>query len=213
MVESECIFNDVIVQVAIEIPYVVAQTTIFEIIAYAMMGFEWSAMKFFQEYLFMLLSLLYFTYFGMMVSSITPNQETCSILASFVFSLWNLFAGFAIPKKVITNPTSLKWTRERFEYNYDIDYNFDVQRIPVWWRWYTWVCPVSWSMNGLVSCEYGDNTESKLESGETVTQFLMDYFGYKYELLGIVIAVLVGFNLLFIFLHCFSTKMFNFQKR
>ncbi|XP_057537682.1 ABC transporter G family member 39-like [Amaranthus tricolor] len=172
-------------QVAIEIPYVVAQTTIFEIIAYAMMGFEWSAMKFFQEYLFMLLSLLYFTYFGMMVSSITPNQETCSILASFVFSLWNLFAGFAIPKK----------------------------RIPVWWRWYTWVCPVSWSMNGLVSCEYGDNTESKLESGETVTQFLMDYFGYKYELLGIVIAVLVGFNLLFIFLHCFSIKMFNFQKR
>lgn len=98
-----CFWHYLILQVVIEIPYVLAQVTIFEIISYGMIGFEWSALKFFQEYLFMLLSLLCFTYFGMMVSSMTPNQETCSILASLIFSLWNLFAGFAIPRNVSTS--------------------------------------------------------------------------------------------------------------
>ncbi|KAL2929376.1 ABC transporter G family member 38 [Bienertia sinuspersici] len=171
-------------QVVIEIPYVITQTTIYEIIAYTMIGYEWSASKFFLEYLFMLSSLLCFTYFGMMVSSVTPNQETCSILSGLIYSVWNLFAGFAIPRN----------------------------RVPAWWKWYTWVCPVSWSMYGLVTSQYGD-IESRLNTGETVTQFIKDYFGYKYDFLGMVIAIMVGFILFFILLHCFATKMFNFQKR
>ncbi|KAJ8442352.1 hypothetical protein Cgig2_018608 [Carnegiea gigantea] len=85
-------------QVVIEIPYVLAQVTIFEIIAYAMIGFEWTASKFLEHYLFTLLSLLCFTYYGMMIVSVTPNQETCSILSSLIYSMWNLFAGFAIPR-------------------------------------------------------------------------------------------------------------------
>uniref|UniRef100_A0A803MQ74 ABC transporter domain-containing protein n=1 Tax=Chenopodium quinoa TaxID=63459 RepID=A0A803MQ74_CHEQI len=171
-------------QVVIEIPYVIAQVTIYEVIAYGMIGFEWTTLKFFREYLFMLLSLLCFTYFGMMISSVTPNQETCNILTSLVNSMWNLFAGFAIPRN----------------------------RVPPWWRWFTFVCPVSWSMYGMVASQYGD-IESEISTGETVTQFIRDFYGYKYDFLGSVVVIMVGFNLLFIFLHCFATKMFNFQKR
>ncbi|XP_056693043.1 pleiotropic drug resistance protein 1 isoform X2 [Spinacia oleracea] len=171
-------------QVMIEIPYVLAQVTIFQIISYAMMGFEWTAFKFFQEFLFMLLSLLCFTYFGMMVSSMTPNQETSSVFASLVYSLWSLFSGFAMPRN----------------------------RVPVWWKWYTMVCPVSWTIYGMVASQYGD-IESKLNTGQSVTQFLKDSYGYKYEFVGVVIAIMLAFNVLFIFLHCFFTKVFNFQKR
>ncbi|GAB2290231.1 hypothetical protein Dimus_024512, partial [Dionaea muscipula] len=36
----------------------------------------------------------------MMVTSMTPNQELSAILSSLIYSLWNLFAGFAIPRTV-----------------------------------------------------------------------------------------------------------------
>ena len=52
-----------------------------------------------------------------------------------------------------------------------------------------------------------------MDTGETVKQFLKDYFDFKHDFLGVVAAVLVLFAALFGFLFALGIKMFNFQRR
>ena len=52
-----------------------------------------------------------------------------------------------------------------------------------------------------------------LDTGETVEDFVRDYFGFKHDFLGVVAAVVVGFGLLFAFIFAVSIKVFNFQRR
>ncbi|RLM55353.1 ABC-2 type transporter [Panicum miliaceum] len=61
-------------------------------------------------------------------------------------------------------------------------------------RWYYWLCPVAWSLYGMVVSQYGDDVDTPLFDGvsnTTVAKFVSDYFGYKYSFLGVV-AVVVG---------------------
>ncbi|KAG4189982.1 hypothetical protein ERO13_A07G002800v2 [Gossypium hirsutum] len=126
-------------QVAIEIPYTIAQVAIYGIIVYAMMGFQWTASKFFLNTFIMFITVLLYIYYGIMVVSASPNQPTAAVLSGIFYTMWSLFSGFIIPRP----------------------------RIVVWWRWYAWVCPVSWSMWGMTTSQYGD-LQNKLETGETV---------------------------------------------
>jgi len=32
-----------------------------------------------------------------------------------------------------------------------------MQQIPVWWRWYYWAFPISWTLYGLITSQLGDN--------------------------------------------------------
>lgn len=89
---------------------------------------------------------------------------------------------------------------------------FYLQRIPIWWRWYVYVCPVSWTLYGLVASQYGDVTEV-MESGETVKDFVKRYFGFEHDFLGVVALVNVAFSVVFAFVFAFSIRAFNFQKR
>lgn len=72
--------------------------------------------------------------------------------------------------------------------------------------------PVSWTLYGLVASQFGDITD-KLETDETVEDFIRSYFGFKYEFVGYVGIIIVGFTVLFGFIFAFSIKAFNFQKR
>ena len=56
------------------------------------------AAKFFWFLLFMLLTLLYFTYYGVACVAITPNLMMAAILSGAFYGLMNLFAGFVITK-------------------------------------------------------------------------------------------------------------------
>ena len=85
--------------------------------------------------------------------------------------------------------------------------------MPVWWRWYYWACPVSWTLYGLIASQFGDVKETFENSNETVEHFVRSYFGFKSEFVGVVAVVLVGFSVLFGFTFAFSIKVFNFQKR
>ncbi|GKV35636.1 hypothetical protein SLEP1_g43881 [Rubroshorea leprosula] len=174
----------VIAQLLIEIPYVFAQALVNSVIVYAMIGFEWSAAKFFWYIFFMYFTLLYYTYCGMMAVAVTPNYHIASIVSSAFYGLWNLFSGFIVPRP----------------------------RIPIWWRWYVWLCPVSWTLYGLVVSQFGD-LKNTLESGETVEEFLRSYFGFRHDFLGVVATVIVGFPLLFAAIFAVSIKVFNFQRR
>ena len=88
-----------------------------------------------------------------------------------------------------------------------------MQRIPVWWRWYYWACPVAWTLYGLVTAEFGDIKDRLLDRNVTVKQYLDDYFGFEHDFLGVVAAVIVGFTVLFLFIFAFSIKAFNIQRR
>ncbi|RVW28721.1 ABC transporter G family member 40 [Vitis vinifera] len=123
--------------------------------------------------------------FGMMAVAATPNQHIAAIIAAAFYALWNLFSGFIIPRT----------------------------RIPVWWRWYYWACPVAWTLYGLVTSQYGDIEDRLLDTNVTVKQYLDDYFGFEHDFLGVVAAVIVGFTVLFLFIFAFSIKAFNFQRR
>lgn len=70
-----------------------------------MIGFEWTAAKFFWYMFFMYFTLLYFTFYGMMAVGLTPNHNIASIVSSAFYAIWNLFSGFIIPR-----PVSSDWS-------------------------------------------------------------------------------------------------------
>ena len=83
----------------------------------------------------------------------------------------------------------------------------------MWWRWYYWICPVAWTLYGLVTSQFGDIQDTLLDKNQTVEQFLDDYFGFKHDFLGVVAAVVVGFVVLFLLIFAYAIKTFNFQRR
>ncbi|OMO68269.1 ABC-2 type transporter [Corchorus olitorius] len=85
-------------QVAIEIIYTAIQSLIYTLILFAMIGFEWTAIKFLWFYYYILTSFVYFTLYGMMLTALTPNHQIAAIVMSFFLSFWNLFSGFLIPR-------------------------------------------------------------------------------------------------------------------
>lgn len=95
------------VQVAIEFPYVFTQSMIYSTIFYSMAQFEWTFLKFVWYIFFMYFTMLYFTFYGMMTTAITPNHNVAAIIAAPFYMLWNLFSGFMIPHKVNTDHSRL----------------------------------------------------------------------------------------------------------
>nr|B9G300.2 RecName: Full=ABC transporter G family member 52; Short=OsABCG52; AltName: Full=Pleiotropic drug resistance protein 18; Short=OsPDR18 [Oryza sativa Japonica Group] len=171
-------------QVAIEFPYIFLQTIIYCVLVYAMVGYEWTCAKFLWYLFFMFFTLSYFTFYGMMMAGLTPNNAMSAVVSTAFYNIWNLFSGFLIPRI----------------------------RIPVWWRWYYWMCPVAWTLNGLLTSQFGD-VNDKFNNGVSVSDFIESYFGYKQDLLWVAAVAVVSFAILFAFLFGLSLRLFNFQKR
>lgn len=85
-------------QVLIEVPYVLVQGILYGTITYWMIQFEFHAGKFFWYLLFMCLTLVFFAFFGMMMTSLMPVPELANITSAMFFSLWSAFAGFFVFK-------------------------------------------------------------------------------------------------------------------
>uniref|UniRef100_J3MWM4 ABC transporter domain-containing protein n=1 Tax=Oryza brachyantha TaxID=4533 RepID=J3MWM4_ORYBR len=166
------------------LPSALGQTLIYAVLVYAMIRYEWTIAKFFWYLFFMYFTLLYYTFYGMMAVGLTPNHSMSTVICTAFFTMWNLFSGFLIP----------------------------MTRIPIWWRWYYWICPVAWTLNGLVTSQFGD-VNDKFDNGVRVSDFVKNYFGYHHDLLWVTAIVVVSFAVLFAFLFGLSLKMFNFQKR
>lgn len=177
-----------IAQVLVEIPYIFLQAATYGIVVYAMIGFDWTAAKFFWYLFYMFFTLLYFTFYGMMAVAITPNHHVAAIVAAAFYGLWNLFSGFILPKP----------------------------RIPQWWRWYYYLCPLAWTLYGLVVSQFGDMQDIISDSPytvKTVQAFIENHFDFKHDFLGGVAGIIVAFALLFAVIFAFAIKTFNFQKR
>ena len=91
------------------------------------------------------------------------------------------------------------------------------QRIPVWWRWYYWVNPVSWTLYGLLTSQFGDLDQPLLladgATSTTVAAFLQEHFGFRHDFLGVVAAMVAGFCVLFAVVFALAIKYLNFQRR
>ncbi|KAF5933065.1 hypothetical protein HYC85_029236 [Camellia sinensis] len=136
------------------------------------------------------ISFLYFTYYGMMTVSITPNHQVASILAATFYALFNLFSGFFIPRP----------------------------KIPKWWIWYYWICQLAWTVYGLIASQYGDVTDPitvpGMKNSTTVQWYVKNNFGYEPNFIGPVAGVLVGFAVFFAFMYAYyCIKTLNFQMR
>ncbi|XP_023759511.1 ABC transporter G family member 35 isoform X1 [Lactuca sativa] len=176
-------------QVFVEIPYVFLQTTYYTLIVYAMVSFEWTAAKFFWLFFINFFSFLYFTYYGMMTVSITPNEQIAAISAAGFYLLFNIFSGFYIPQP----------------------------KIPGWWVWYYWICPMAWTVYGCIVSQYHDSTDTimvpGMEQGPLLTSYIKDYYGFELDFMGPVAAVLIGFCVFFAFLYATFLRTLNFQIR
>ncbi|BAT98474.1 hypothetical protein LR48_Vigan406s020300 [Vigna angularis] len=176
-------------QVFAEIPYVFVQAVYYSLLIYAMVNFEWKVEKFFWFFFVSFFSFLYFTYYGMMTVSITPNHQVASIFAAAFYGLFNLFSGFFIPRP----------------------------KIPKWWVWYYWICPVAWTVYGLIVSQYRDIEDPIDVPGSainfTVKGYIEDHYGFKSDFMGPVAAVLVAFTVFFAFVFSFCIKTLNFQSR
>ncbi|KAM7480400.1 hypothetical protein LguiA_028613 [Lonicera macranthoides] len=171
-------------QVLVELPYVFVQAVVYGVIVYAMIGFEWTVAKFFWYLFFMYFTLLYFTFYGMMTVAVTPNPNIAAIIAASFYGIWNVFSGFLIPRP----------------------------RIPIWWRWYYWACPVAWTLYGMIASQFGD-IKDVMNTNESVEDFLKSYFGFEHDFVGVTAGVVLGFTVLFGFIFAYSIKAFNFQRR
>ncbi|PHU00219.1 hypothetical protein BC332_30006 [Capsicum chinense] len=175
-------------QVVIKTIYVAIQTFIYSLILYAMIGFQWTAGRFFLFYFFVFMCFIYFTMYGMMLVALTPNYQIAAIVLSFFLSFWNLFSGFLIPRT----------------------------QIPIWWRWYYWGSPIPWTIYGLVTSQLGDknNPISIPGSGEvSIKMYLKQSYGFEYDFLGVVAAVHVVWAVFFALIFSCGIKMLNFQRR
>ncbi|KAJ8439251.1 hypothetical protein Cgig2_030186 [Carnegiea gigantea] len=174
-------------QVSVELPYLFSVALIFTVITYPMIGYYSSAYKVFWYFYAMFCTLLYFNYMGMMLVALTPNYQLASIISSAFYSMFNLFSGFLIPQP----------------------------HIPKWWLWLYYICPTSWTLNGLLSSQYGDIQQGITVFGKptTVASFVEDYFGFRHDQLGIVAVVLILFPLTFASLFAYFIGKLNFQRR
>uniref|UniRef100_A0A7N0V0C7 ABC transporter domain-containing protein n=1 Tax=Kalanchoe fedtschenkoi TaxID=63787 RepID=A0A7N0V0C7_KALFE len=176
-------------QVVIEIPYVFIQATYYTLIVYSMVHFEWKADKFFWFFYVSFFSFLYFTYYGMLTMSLAPNHQVGAILASSNYLLFSVFSGFFIPKP----------------------------KIPKWWIWYYWICPLAWTVYGLIVTQYGDMEDTIKVPGmlpdPTIKEFVKHHYGYHSDFTGIVAVVLLAFSVSFALLYTVCIRAFNFQTR
>lgn len=93
-----------------------------------------------------------------------------------------------------------------------------VQKIPIWWAWYYWACPVAWTIYGLITSQFGDvdsittvlGDESNIQS---VKEFIESYFGFRHDFLPIVAIMMPLFASLFALVFIIGIKFLNFQHR
>ncbi|KAI3509212.1 hypothetical protein L1887_24319 [Cichorium endivia] len=174
-------------QVTIEFPYLFVQSLLFVCITYPMIGYYWSAYKVFMYFYAFLCTLMYFTYMGMLLVAMTPSFPIAAILQSAIYTIFNLFSGFLIPKP----------------------------KIPNWWIWLYYLTPTSWSLNAMLTSQYGDVKEEILVFGElkSIKDFLIEYFGFHHEQLPLVGVLLALYPIVLASLFAYCIANLNFQRR
>ena len=138
-----------------------------------------------------------------------PNSFHCLYV---FYNIWNLFSGFFIPRPVSAIILRFLFLVLEMHVSFVFWICFYMKKIPIWWRWYCWICPVAWTLYGLVVFQYGDIT-TPMEDGRTVKVFLEEYYDFKHSWLGWAAAIIMAFSIFFAALFAFAIMRLNFEKR
>ncbi|GAU43517.1 hypothetical protein TSUD_245450 [Trifolium subterraneum] len=92
--------------------------------------------------------------------------------------------------------------------------------IPGWWLWFYYICPVQWTLRGIITSQLGD-VETKIVGPGfegTVKEYLAVSLGYDEKIngissVGVSVTVLIAFIVLFFGSFAASVRFLNFQKR
>ncbi|KAL3141609.1 hypothetical protein ABBQ32_004850 [Trebouxia sp. C0010 RCD-2024] len=172
----------------VEIVYITVQTALFVMVVYWMCWFQIDAGKFFWFLLYTYVTLIYFTFFGMIAVALTPNLKIAAVCTSYMVSLFHLFAGF-----VMTQPS-----------------------MPGWWVWVTYLNPIFWTVYGLIESQVAnlDALVTLTDQQQVPVYAAVEMlFGYQRGMLGwIVVILLVWVAICWALTFVCLTKL-NFLKR
>ncbi|KAI3448531.1 hypothetical protein Pfo_005196 [Paulownia fortunei] len=78
------------------------------------------------------------------------------------------------------------------------------QKIPKWWVWFYYLVLNSWSLNAMLTSQFGDVEKEIVVFGENQESIslLSDYFGYHRNMLTFVAVVLSMHPIVFCFFFC-----------
>lgn len=85
----------------------------------------------------------------------------------------------------------------------------------MWWLWFYYISPIAWTLRGIITSQLGD-VETLIEGHGfkgPVKEYIEVTFGYGPGMLGVSVAVLIGFSVFFFSMFAISVKVLNFQKR
>uniref|UniRef100_A0A0E0EQW1 ABC-2 type transporter transmembrane domain-containing protein n=1 Tax=Oryza meridionalis TaxID=40149 RepID=A0A0E0EQW1_9ORYZ len=154
--------------------------------------------------------------FGTMFWGIGKKRQNQQTLFNIMGAMYSACMAMGVQNSSSVQPAifveRMVFYRERASHMYSaLSYALG-QRIPLWWRWYYWMCPVAWTLNGLLTSQFGD-VNDKFNNGVSVSDFIESYFGYQHDLLWVAAVAVFSFAILFAFLFGLSLRLFNFQKR
>ncbi|KAK1319195.1 Pleiotropic drug resistance protein 3 [Acorus calamus] len=91
----------------------------------------------------------------------------------------------------------------------------NIQKIPKWWIWCYWISPASWTMNGLLTSQYGDMHKeiTVFEKQVPINTFLREFYNFHHDRLAVVAVVLAAYSIVFASLFAFCIGKLNFQRR
>lgn len=88
---------------------------------------------------------------------------------------------------------------------------------PKWWSWYYWLDPLSYALYGIIGSQlsdvqdlvdYGDGTKPV-----TVQQFVKESLDFKESFVWACALILIGFNIMFVFIFMLAVAKLNFSQR
>jgi ABC-type multidrug transport system permease subunit len=184
------LFNSVAL---VELPYLALVSALFSLPLYLMIGLDSDPAKvmFFWGAYFVFITMMVF--FGQTLAILLPDQKTAILIGTVCVSFWNLFSGFLLPYPLI----------------------------PDFLQWLYWLSPVHYLIEALISNQYHcagkpacplENVTTSAEidccpslyalvEGQnvsmTVSNYVEDILGYKYENMWSNIGMLLGLVLIF----------------
>lgn len=83
--------------------------------------------------------------------------------------------------------------------------------------WYYYICPVAWTVYGLIVSQFGDVEETIKVPGvtpdPTIKSYMEHQFGYDPDFMGPVAMIIVGFTVFFACMYALCLRTLNFQTR
>lgn len=84
----------------------------------------------------------------------------------------------------------------------------------MWWRWYYWGCPVSYTLYGLLASQFGDYDDKILgDMKVSIKEFLTSYYGFEHKNIVYCAIAVAGFMIVFALAFGAGIKVLNFQRR